>query len=468
MSAQAAKARILVVDDDADIVTVLRDRLEALGYATVCAGDGQRALELVEQETPHLLLLDLEIPKLSGLEVLKRLAHNRPAGYEMPVIVMTAHGTITAAVQAMKQGAIDFLTKPFDVDHLAIVITKALERASLARQVECLRTEIETRYATIIGQSPAMQSVIELAKRAANSDAGVLLLGESGTGKELFARSMHQWSPRREMPFVVINCVALTETLLENELFGHEKGAFTGADRLQKGKVELADGGTMFLDEIGDMPMSLQAKMLRVLQDHEFQRVGGTRTVRVNLRIIAATNKDLRRAVKDGRFREDLYFRLNVVTLTLPPLRDRPGDLPRLAEFFLERHARESKKASIRLAPDALAAIQRYTWPGNVRELENAIARAVVLTEHEVITPDLLALAPWESAAGSGEGSALPYLDLPYHDSMEAHSIAVIRRALERAGGNQTKAAERLKLQRTYLARLIKQKGVSDPEPPAS
>ncbi len=466
MSAPAAKARILVVDDDADIVTVLRDRLEALGYATVSAGDGQRALELVEQETPHLMLLDLEIPKLSGLDVLKRLAQNRPAGYEMPVIVMTAHGTITAAVQAMKQGAIDFLTKPFDVDHLAIVITKALERASLARQVECLRTEIETRYATIIGQSPAMQSVIELARRAANSDAGVLLLGESGTGKELFARSMHQWSPRREMPFVVINCVALTETLLENELFGHEKGAFTGADRLQKGKVELADGGTMFLDEIGDMPMSLQAKMLRVLQDHEFQRVGGTRTVRVNLRIIAATNKDLRRAVKDGRFREDLYFRLNVVTLTLPPLRDRPGDLPRLAEVFLERHARQSKKAPLRLAPDALAAIERYSWPGNVRELENAIARAVVLTEHEVITPDLLALAPWESAAGSGDGSAAPYLELPYHDSMEAHSIAVIRRALERAGGNQTKAAERLKLQRTYLARLIKQKGVSDPEPP--
>jgi len=342
---------------------------------------------------------------------------------------------------------------------------KALDRASLARQVECLRTDIETRYATIVGQSPAMQSVIELAKRAANSDAGVLLLGESGTGKELFARSMHHWSPRRDMPFVVINCVALTETLLENELFGHEKGAFTGADRLQKGKVELADGGTMFLDEIGDMPMSLQAKLLRVLQDQEFQRVGGARTVRVNLRVIAATNKDLRRAVKDGRFREDLFFRLNVVTLTLPPLRDRVDDLPRLAGFFLERHARETKKAPMSLAPDALAAIQRYPWPGNVRELDNAIARAVVLSEHEVITPDLLALSPWDGPAGPGEGSEAPYLDLPYHDSMEAHSIAVIRRALERAGGNQTKAAERLKLQRTYLARLIKQKGLSDSEP---
>ncbi len=464
MSPSAAKAKILVVDDDADIVTVLRDRLEALGYGTICAGDGQRALELIEQETPHLMLLDLEMPKLSGLDLLKRLAQTRPSGHEMPIIVMTAHGTITAAVQAMKQGAYDFLTKPFDVDHLALVVTKALERASLARRVECLRSDLETRYATIVGQSPVMQSVIELAKRAANSDAGVLLLGESGTGKELFARSMHQWSPRRDMPFVVINCVALTETLLENELFGHEKGAFTGADRLHKGKVELADGGTMFLDEIGDMPMPLQAKLLRVLQDHEFQRVGGTRTVRVNLRVIAATNKDLKRAVKDGRFREDLFFRLNIVTLTLPPLRDRAEDLPRLAGFFLERHARETKKAPMRLAPDALAAIQRYAWPGNVRELENAIARAVVLSEHEVITPDLLALSPWDAPAGAGEGAGAPYLELPYHDSMEAHSIAVIRRALERAGGNQTKAAERLKLQRTYLARLIKQKGVADSE----
>ncbi len=468
MSAAIAKAKVLVVDDNADIVTVLRDRLEALGYGTVCAGDGLRALELIEQETPHLMLLDLEMPRLSGLDVLKHLERNKLNGHEMPVIVMTAHGTITAAVQAMKQGAHDFLTKPFDVDHLPIVITKALERASLARQVKCLRTEIETRYATIVGQSPAMQSVIEMAKRAANSDAGVLLLGESGTGKELFARSMHQWSPRRDMPFVVINCVALTETLLENELFGHEKGAFTGADRLQKGKVELADGGTMFLDEIGDMPLPLQAKLLRVLQDHEFQRVGGARTVRVNLRVIAATNKDLKRAVKDGSFREDLFLRLNVVTLTLPPLRERADDLPRLAGFFLDRHARDIKKAPMRLAPDALAAIQRYPWPGNVHELDNALARAVVLSEHDLITPDLLALLPWEASAGAGEGSALPYLDLPYHDSMDAHSIAVIRRALERTDGNQTRAAERLKLQRTYLARLIKQKGISSSEPPAS
>jgi DNA-binding NtrC family response regulator len=467
MNATTSKTRILVVDDDADIVTVLRDRLEALGYAALAAGDGQQALDLIEQDAPHLMLLDLEMPRLSGLDVLKRLAPHRAAGLDMPVIVMTAHGTIAAAVQAMKQGALDFLTKPFDVDHLTVVIQKALERASLVRQVACLRTEIDSRYDTIVGQSPAMQSLLEMARRAAQSDAGVLLLGESGTGKELFARSIHHWSPRRDQPLVVINCVALTETLLENELFGHEKGAFTGADKLQKGKIELADGGTVFLDEIGDMPVALQAKLLRVLQDHEFQRVGGARPVRVDIRIVAATNKDLKRAVKDGRFREDLFFRLNVVTLTLPPLRERAGDIPRLADFFLARHARDAKKGPLRLAPEALTALQRYPWPGNVRELDNALARAVVLSDHNVLAPDLLALSSWDHQGAEGNGADMPYLDLPYHDSMEQHSIAVIRHALHCAGGSQTKAAERLKLQRTYLARLIKQKGInsSDTQP---
>jgi len=253
---------------------------------------------------------------------------------------MTAHGTIKKAVEAMREGAYDFVTKPIEVEHLIITIQKASERETLKRHYEVLRSELGTKYATIIGNSLQMKSMIELAQRAANSDAGVLLLGESGTGKELFARSIHQWSPRRTAPFVVINCVALTETLLENELFGHEKGAFTGADRLEKGKVEMADGGTIFLDEIGDMPPGLQAKLLRVLQDHEFTRVGGTRLVRVNIRVIAATNKDLKQAVKTGAFREDLFFRLNVVTLTLPPLRERPQDITQLAEFFLKRASR--------------------------------------------------------------------------------------------------------------------------------
>jgi DNA-binding NtrC family response regulator len=464
------KGKILVVDDDQDIVTTLCDRLESLGYGTVRANDGVQALEMMEREQPGLMLLDLEMPRMGGLELLKRLGRGKQAGaglqeappgsQDLPVIVMTAHGTIAKAVEAMKEGAYDFLTKPFDTDHLTIVVRKALERESLKRQVEILRTEVDARYATIIGTSAKTAAAIEMATRAANSDANVLLLGESGTGKELFARSIHQWSPRRDMAFVVINCVALSETLLENELFGHEKGAFTGADRLEKGKIEMADGGTVFLDEMGDMAPSLQAKLLRVLQDHEFQRVGGTRLVKVNIRVIAATNKDLRQAVKAGTFREDLYFRLNVVTLTLCPLRERPEDIPLLAEFFLKRHARDAKRPRMRLTAEATDALSRYAWPGNIRELENAIARAVVLSPQEQIGPESLGLSPLESSLAADEGPRPVYLDLPYHESMDQHGRAIIERALRDAEGNQTKAAERLKLQRTYLARLIRQKQI--------
>src|SRR5215471_7508363 len=320
---------------------MLEDRLQASDYGTIIAGDGIQALEKVEQEAPHLMLLDLDMPRLGGLDVLKRLPAVKQAE-DIPVIVMTAHGSIEAAVEAMKSGAYDFLTKPLDKDHLLLVISKALERDSLKRQVACLKSEVDSRYASIIGTSAKIRTVLEAAQRAAKSDAGVLLLGESGTGKELLARSIHQWSPRHAMPLVVINCVALTETLLENELFGHERGAFTGADRLQKGKLEMAEGGTVFLDEIGDMSLPLQAKLLRVLQDREFQRVGGTKTVSVNIRIIAATNKDLKQAVVDGDFREDLFFRLNVISLVLPPLRERREDIPALAKLFLNRHTKEA------------------------------------------------------------------------------------------------------------------------------
>ncbi len=462
------KQKILVVDDDPDIVMTLTDRLNSLDYDTLTASDGMAALQTIERETPSLMLLDLEMPRLSGLELLKKLSQGRQSardGYDLPVIVMTAHGTIGKAVEAMKEGAHDFLTKPFDVDHLSITIKKALERESLKRHVAILRTEVETRYATIIGKSAKTQSMIELARRAANSDASVLLLGESGTGKELFARSIHQWSPRHTAPFVVINCVALTDTLLENELFGHEKGAFTGADRLEKGKIEMADGGTIFLDEIGDMPQGLQAKLLRILQDHEFTRVGGTRLVRVNIRVIAATNRDLKQAVKAGAFREDLYFRLNVVNITLPPLRERADDIPQLAEFFLKRHAHDAKRPHVSLTPDAMEALSRYPWPGNIRELDNILARAVILSPHDEIGVEQLPLATAEMAA-DGE-SVAGSQQLPYHESMEQYSRMIILRALRIANGSQTKAAEQLQLQRTYLARLIRQKKIDvEPEPP--
>ena len=414
MSGTAMKAKVLIVDDDQDIVTMLQDRLDAGGYRTLTAGDGQRGIELIEQESPNLVLLDLYLPRLKGMDVLKRMAQNRQID-DIPVIVMTAAGTIPDAVEAMRQGAYDFLTKPLEKDHLLIVIQKALERDSLKRQVAALKSDVQNRYATIVGDSHKIKAIIESAQRAANSDASILLLGESGTGKELFARSIHQWSPRQGMPMVVINCVALTETLLENELFGHERGSFTGADRLQKGKLEMADGGTVFLDEIGDMPLPLQAKLLRVLQDKEFQRVGGTRPVSVNIRFVAATNKDLKQAVKAGQFREDLFFRLNVVSLTLPPLRDRSEDITRLAEFFLKRHAYEAKRPGVTLSPAARSALTHYPWPGNIRELENVLSRAVVFCPSDMIETDVFGVVTEERHAGRhcGERTALHESHLP-------------------------------------------------------
>lgn len=461
------KKKILIVDDHPDIVLMLTDRLEALGYETLAAANGQEALDKVEQDNPHLILLDLEMPRLTGMEVLQQLAKmgakksegTEPLGFgggeclPLPVVVMTAHGTISNAVEAMKAGACDFLTKPIELDHLALVLKKVLAREALGRQVVALRTEVESRYSQIVGNSPQVKNMVQLAKRAADADATVLLLGESGTGKELFARSIHQWSNRRDMPFSIINCVALMESLLENELFGHEKGAFTGADSLQKGKIEVADGGTIFLDEIGDMPLGLQAKLLRVLQDHEFPRVGGTRLVRVNIRVIAATNKDLKQGVKNRMFREDLYFRLNVVNLTLPPLRERPEDIIPLAEHFLARHVQEMKKRPRKFSKAAIETMRCYAWPGNIRELDNTIARAVVLGEDEEISADLLGL-------GGGKPDLDDVDNLPYHEALERYGSRILEQAMRRSNWSQTKASELLGLQRTYLSRLLKQKGI--------
>ena len=461
------KKKILIVDDHPDIVLMLTDRLESLGYETLSAGNGKEALQKLDQHFPHLMLLDLEMPEMTGMEVLHELGKISTQKSEsgetqgfgggeplyLPVVVMTAHGTITKAVEAMRAGAYDFLTKPIELDHLSLVLKKVLAREALGRQVASLRTEVESRYSQIVGESPLVSTMVQLAKRAADADATVLLLGESGTGKELFSRSIHRWSDRAEMPFSIINCVALTETLLENELFGHEKGAFTGADSLQKGKIEAADGGTVFLDEIGDMPLGLQAKLLRVLQDHEFPRVGGTRLVRVNIRVIAATNKDLKQGVKAGTFREDLYFRLNVVNLLLPPLRDRPEDIIPLAEHFLERHVREMKRGKRKFSKSTADTMRSYSWPGNIRELDNAIARAVVLGIDEEITTELLGIG--------GSQDDLEILDnLPYHEAIERYSSHILEKAMRRSNWNQSKGAELLGLQRTYLSRLLKQKNI--------
>ena len=369
-------ARVLIVDDDAPARRLLQVRLRALGCEVALAADGEQALAEIKKHEPALMLLDLQMPKMGGIEVLRQL---RTAGTTFPVVVITAHGSIESAVAAMKEGAYDFITKPLDANHFEIVVRKALESEALKRSWELLAAETDSRHRLIIGESKPMADAVDMARKAAASSATVLLLGESGTGKEIFARAIHHWSERRSQPFVAINCVGLSKELLESELFGHEKGAFTGADQLKKGKLELANGGTVFLDEIGDMSAELQTKLLRFLQEREFDRVGGRDPIRVDVRIVAATNRDLESAVKENRFREDLYHRLNVIPITLPPLRERAEDIGALAEHFLRRFAAESKKTFTTLADDALARLTAYHWPGNVRELANVIERAVVL-----------------------------------------------------------------------------------------
>ncbi|HZS33317.1 MAG TPA: sigma-54 dependent transcriptional regulator, partial [Methylomirabilota bacterium] len=378
---------------------------------------------------------------------------------DVPVVVITGHGTIARAVDAMKKGAYDFVTKPVDARHLEIVLAKALERQALRDANALLSSEVGDRYAAIVGESPQMRAVVDVARRAAPSGATVLLLGESGTGKEVIARAIHRWSDRASQPFVVVNCVALSEELLESELFGHEKGAFTGAHQQKRGKLEVAHGGTVFLDEIGDIRPALQAKLLRVLQDQTFERVGGTRAIRSDLRFVAATNRDLRAAVRDGLFRLDLYYRLDVVTLTLPPLRERAGDVPALAQHFLERYRRELKRDLRGITPDALAALRRYAWPGNVRELENVIERATVLAEGpEIGVRDL----PAELRdAGLADGVTREAART-YHAAVEEFKRGLIASTLRRTGGNRTRAARLLGLQRTYLARLIRDLGLAD------
>ncbi len=334
-------SKILIVDDEPFNLDLLEQELTDLGYAVARADDGAQALSEIEQVAPDLVLLDYLMPRMNGFEVLHTV---RKTNRDLPVVIITAHGSIERAVEAIKAGADDFITKPFDLEHLALVVKKNLERAKLRSDVEFLAEELGGRHHLIAGNSDAMRQIVAQARKAAASKATVLLLGESGTGKELFARSIHSWSDRRLKPFVAINCAGLAKDLLESELFGHEKGAFTGAHQLKKGKLELAHGGTVFLDEIGDLAVDLQTKLLRVLQEREFERVGSNTSIAVDLRVIAATNHELDAAVKCGRFREDLYHRLNVIELTLPPLRERKDDIPALASYFLERFAAESKR----------------------------------------------------------------------------------------------------------------------------
>ena len=468
------RAKILIVDDDRDILLGLENRIAWMGHEPVTADNGKDALRLIEQGEFDLALLDLELPVLSGLEILERTrgaAHSERhivkdtgASYVTPlVIILTAFGTIERAVQAMQLGAYDFITKPFSADHLTVVINKALATVALHRQVDVLRQEGDDRYGQLVGANPKMTAQLKIAKQAAPSDVTVLLLGETGTGKEVVARATHRWSPRRSKPFVAVNCVALPENLLENELFGHEKGSFTGAVKREPGKIEVAEGGTVFLDEIGDMPLPLQSRLLRVLQDQSFYRVGGTQPVLTNVRFIAATNKDIRRAIQKGTFREDLYYRLAVITVTLPPLRERVDEIPALAQHILKRAIGVVVHRQCALSDGALQVLQQYQWPGNVRELENVLTRALILCPKDVIEPEYLHLADSLSPSGTGAKTSLP--PRQYHESMEAYSRQVIEEALRRNDWNQTRTAEELGLQRTYLTKLLRQKDISGRPP---
>jgi len=477
-------ARILIVDDDPDIVLALENRVSWMGHEPLLATNGKDALRLIQQEQPDLVLLDIQLPIFSGLEVLQQVhdlsrkdsAPDKPSVVASgplvpPIIMLTAFGTIEQAVKAMQLGAVDFITKPFTGDYISVVINKALSAISLRRQVDVLQKEVEDRYGPIVGENTKFVAQLALAKQAASSNVTILILGETGTGKEVAARAIHNWSPRKSKPFVAVNCAAIPKDLLENELFGHEKGSFTGAAKREAGKIEIAEGGTVFLDEIGDMSLSLQSHLLRLLQDQTFYRVGGTQSVHTDVRFLAATNKDLMDAIRQGTFREDLYYRLAVISVTLPPLRERLDDIPALANYFLSRAGKLGLRKHCFLSEAAMQKMVAYAWPGNIREMDNVLTRAMIITPSTTIEPEHLHVAtefaasePSSSAHSQGSAASSRL----YHENMEAHSCWLLEEALKRNEWNQTRAAEELGLQRTYFTKLLRQKQIPGRPPKPS
>ncbi|MBI1998006.1 MAG: sigma-54-dependent Fis family transcriptional regulator [Deltaproteobacteria bacterium] len=458
----AERFRILVVDDEATQRELVCGYLEKQGFEVAAAPSVERALELFRQEPVELILTDQRMPNLSGLDLLRAAQAINP---ETNVIVMTAYGNIETAVAAMKAGAADYLTKPLHLEELLQKIQRIRERCRLYEENRELREELKERHRIegVIGESGQMLEVISLVQRVAPSEATVLIRGESGTGKELIAKAIHYASPRTARPLVRVNCAALPENLLESELFGHEKGAFTGAIAARKGRFELADGGTLFLDEIGDLPPHLQAKLLRVLQEREFERVGSSQTVKVNVRILSATHRDLDALLRSGQFREDLYYRLNVVTILLPPLRERRQDLAALMDHFLRLFAAKNGKTIRGFSQEARQSLLRYDYPGNVRELENLIERAVVLSRGDVIGGGDLPLTLEASEEKSGHETQLTA-------AVEGLERRMIKEALARADGIQTRAAEFLGITERALRYKLKKYGLqgADSEPSAN
>jgi two-component system NtrC family response regulator len=454
--------RILLVDDDDNLRWVTQTQLEEAGYEVTAAEDGESALAAIAVERPDLILTDLKMPGMSGMELLDRVHAEDP---DLPVIIMTAFGTIQNAVQAVKGGAYDYLTKPIDSEDLLLVIRRALERTGLIEEVRNLRQSLDRKYGfeNIIGHSDALLSVLDMAGRAARTNSTILIRAETGTGKELLARAIHFNSARKEKPFVTINCGAIPKDLLESELFGHVKGSFTGAMGHKKGKIETADGGTLFLDEIGEMPLELQVKLLRLIQQGEIDKVGATQPMKVDVRIVAATHRDLQAMIEDGTFRDDLYYRLAVIPLVLPPLRDRADDIPELVQhFFMQTKEKVGRPNSV-LPLSLMKYFQNYRWPGNIRELENVIERIVVLSRGDEITvedlPDFLRQehVPVDTL----------HLDLPPQGvSLEAVEKELIERALRKFNGNQTHTAKYLDISRKALMYRMEKHGIKRPATP--
>jgi len=439
------KTKILVVDDEHLIRWSLEQNLKKQGYEVVTAGNGEDALRIAREEQPDLVLLDIQLPGISGLEVLEKL---KETDEEIIVIMVTAHGALETAVHAMRLGAYDYINKPFNLDEMAIVIRKALETSDLRREVQRLRGEQAKKFGPpdIIGSSRHMKNVLDMMEKVARSDAStVLVQGESGTGKELVAKWIHYKSSRAERPFVAINCAAVPATLLESELFGHEKGAFTDAKAMKKGLFELADGGTVFLDEIGDMELGMQAKLLRFLEERTFRRIGGTKSFSVDVRIISATNRDLLKSIEEKTFRNDLYYRLQVIPIFLPPLRERREDILTLTNYFIEQFNAEFNKHVTGISKMAEKLLLDYSWPGNIRELKNVIERAIILGNDETL---LLEHLPLEIVAkASNQGAGLSAFKLPPEGiDIEEVEKELIRQALEISDWNQSKAARKLNL----------------------
>lgn len=450
---------ILVVDDKDSMRNMLQQTLLDEGYRVDAVPDGKKALELVQLKSYDLVLTDLKMPKVTGLEVLSKI---KEIDSDTMVILMTAYGTIEDAVTAMKNGAFDFLTKPFDAEHLCVLVSRALENRRMVAENSFLREEIlsGTGLDSIVGKNEKMMEVGRLIQKVSKSDASVLLQGESGTGKELFAREIHKLSLRSNGPYIAINCAAIPGELLENELFGSEKGAFTGANTRKMGKFEIASGGTIFLDEIGDMHISLQAKLLRVLQQKNFERLGGTKTVDVDVRIIAATNMELNVMIREKRFREDLYYRLSVFPITIPPLRERSDDIPELAQHFIVKYCKELNKPEKQLSKEGAAILEKYHWPGNVRELENTIERAIILADGKKIGREHLAIRLQRTdEIQLREGAGLK--EIGSFAQQKAETATIIR-VLKQVHGNKRKCAKILKIDYTTLFDKIKKYNITD------